>query len=267
MNQTYDKTYSLNRTYVQNQRINTNKTYNRSSSPRTNPKKQTYNTSVNTNLTYNKDANNLNSSANRTYNRSSRKTSGNRTYDVDEHSDDSSSICFVQEEDYSSESSEPVFESSESDVGSFSQFARLQSTPNSKYYKNLDLSQEVDGIKRLEDTIRKRYNASLGRTFTASPSKNYSTPADKTFDVDGKNTSRRSTPTRQYYVNTPTKASSPANLARENKKVARILNFSNHVDNLLNFSNHVSVTKTDPNGYSVTYTREKSGPDVSVLDA
>lgn len=278
MDQTYNRTYTAKQSP---QRSNVNETYNRSPNPNqtyvTTPRRgrspnpnQTYETNPrrgNPNQTYDKSP-----QVNRTYNRSSGRKD-NKTYAVE--SDDSSSFDFVQEDDYSPESTTPTFESSESEaVDSFSKFGapNQQSTPK----RNMNLLQEFDVLgpimKRLDHSMR----ANLGQTFTKSPGEKHLTPSDRTWAIfvddmnneqgkRSKSTPKRPTTTPQYYVNTPTRASPPVE-ARKNKMVSRKLDFGNaSVDNQLYFSNRMSVTRTEPNGHSITFTRSKSGPDVSVL--
>lgn len=280
MDQTYNRTFTAK---PSPRRVNVNETFNRTpnphqtyvETPRRPNRNLTYETTPrrgNPNLTYDKSP-----QANRTYNKSSERQP-NRTYNKDEDSDESSSIDFVQEEDYTPESPTPTFESSESSyaVDSFSKFGApsQQSTPK----RNLNFLQEFDVLgpimKQLDHSIRNN----LGQTFTKSPGEKYATPSDRTWTIfvddmnnehkkRSKSTPRRPTTSPQYYMNTPTTRTSPSNgHTRQNKMVARKLDFgSGNVDNQLHFSNRVTVTRTEPNGHSVTFTSSKSGPDISVL--
>lgn len=223
---------------------------------------------------------------NKTYNKSSGRERINKTYDVEEEEDldESSSFDFVQEDDFSTESPTPTFESSESssyDVQSFSKFGvpNKQSTPHEKL--NLDLLKEFDGLgpimKKLEERLEKSTRTQLGQTFNKSSK--LTTPTDRTWAIfvddmnkdhtkRSKSTPRRATTSPKYYETTPTRSrGSPSHMtSRQNKMVARKLDFSNPVNDQLHFSNRMSVTRTEPNGCSITFTRTKSGPDVSVLN-
>lgn len=291
MDQTYNKTFNANQTYNQSPspRKNPNQTYDKS--PRTVNPDRTYNKPPMVNRTYKRNATydktpnrtyNMHSSPrNRTYNKSSGRDN-NRTYDQNEYSDESSSVCFVQEEDYTPESSEPSFEPSYAEFRlnepnwnvNYSKMGRplLQSTPRHNFDVNLnDLSHEIDQLDpllgRLENKLRNRYNRTkspFGRTFLASPEEKFYTPPDRTWGIyvdhqDKSNQRTRSksvprrkfmepTPTPQYYKNSPIRSSPNTYTSdRINQKVAKKLNFSNHFDNTMNFSNRLSVTKTDPN--------------------
>lgn len=267
MNQTYDKTF-----VASPRRFKENETYVKR------PNNQTYNTTPrrnNPNRTYD-----LPAKSNRTYNKSSGRER-NKTYEVEEDSDESSSFDFVQEDDYSPESTTPPFLSSDSslNIQSYSKFGKSaqRSTPKPK----LNLLEEFDGLnpimKRLEERLEKSTRTTqLGQTFTKSPKDKFSTPSNRTWAIfvddmetehrkRSKSTPRRPTPAPQYYATTPTRAS-PSNMTSRNQKmVSRKLDFSNPVENQLHFTNRMSVTRTDENGCSVTFTRSKSGPDVSVL--
>lgn len=276
-NRTYITSPNADGTYVvRNPRGNPNETYNVSMSPSPRRGNQTYTTSPRIR------------NPNQTYNASSRRQPDG-TYIVDS---DESSCPFVLEEDFSSDSPEPEFESSESGVGGFTRRDRLQSTPNRRYKgelsdTNMSLSfDELDDLVPVMEQLEARLNSYIagspfGRQFayTPSPQVTTSTPFDRTHEVHfstppsritsqqrnrSKSVSHRqtATPTPQYYQRTS--RNSPENVSGRVKPVRR-LNFSNNFDNSLHFSTQTSVTKTDRTGQSITFTRSKSGPNVSII--